>query len=166
TPSQEHFRVLGLPRSAGPHEVRAAFRTLVKSLHPDLNSSPTGRQRFIQVVQAYRALQEELDLLADGPPLRICPRCGRRQELLDGLDGGVGCVDCLLGETPRRRYLPLPVIETVRHVSVVSLYALSLVLVARAAVTGHLGYALGSLAAAALGLLVLAATCVRVREAK
>jgi hypothetical protein len=118
----------------------------------------------VEVVRAYRVLQAALDL-DSGQALRRCPRCGRFAELLDGLDGRPGCVDCLLGETQRRRYLPLPTIEVIRHIGVLALYATSLGLIVYSAATANLASAIGGLTSAAAGLLLLALACLRVRDA-
>ncbi len=54
--------VLGVSRTALPEEVRRAFRTLVRRLHPDLNGHlPEGERRelttrFLKVKEAYRTL--------------------------------------------------------------------------------------------------------------
>jgi len=158
------LRVLGVDRWTSGADLRAAFRRLAKRYHPDLNGTRAGNRRFIEVVQAYRVLQHELNLHPDGSELRRCPRCGRYAELLDGLDGRAGCADCLLGRRRWTRYLPMPLYEIVRHFSVVGCYAASAVLALRYVGTGQLEYSAFSLAAALGGLLVLALTCVRVRD--
>lgn len=124
------YRTLGLPRAASAPQVREAFRRLARQFHPDVQRNPAGRQRFIEVVHAYRVLQEELQLGRDEETCRRCPRCGRIAELLDGLDGRAGCADCLLGVAQRRRFLPLPLLVPVRHVGVLALYAGSIAFLA------------------------------------
>ncbi len=164
--SDESFRVLQLPRSAGPAEVRMAFRRLAKQHHPDLNRSPESGRRFARVVKAYRVLQHELGLLGDGSARRRCPRCGNYDELLDGLDGRPGCADCLLGLTRLSRFLPPYAVETVKHVAVLVLYVLGVALAVNYATTHDLDYALLSLGAIATGMLTLAGTCLTVRRVR
>ena len=163
---EECFRVLELEASAGPAEVRAAFRRLAKECHPDLRMSPGGIGRFQQIVRAYRVLQHELRLHPAESDVRICPICGRYKELLEGLDGRPACAECLLGETRRKRHLPAPFMQTVKHLSVVALYVAAIVLLIQWLVTENLGYALASLACAVTGLVVLAVTVLHVREVR
>lgn len=113
----DHLRAQELEPGASGDEVRAAFRRLARRYHPDLDRTRRGQQRFVQVVQAYRALQMELGLHPDPTRYRLCPGCGHYAELLDGLDGRAGCTECLLGFTQRGRYLPLPIVISVRHVA-------------------------------------------------
>ena len=51
------YKVLGVARSASAEEIKAAYRTLAKKVHPDLNPGDTGvEQRFKEVSQAYGVL--------------------------------------------------------------------------------------------------------------
>ena len=43
---REPSEVLGLPRGAPRHEVKAAFRRLALLYHPDVDSSPAAAERF------------------------------------------------------------------------------------------------------------------------
>ena len=57
--AQTPYQVLGVSPSAGPEEIRAAYRKLAKQLHPDLNpGKPEAEARFKAVSAAY-------DLLSD-----------------------------------------------------------------------------------------------------
>lgn len=49
------YAVLGVGRNAAPAEVAAAYRTLVRELHPDTHSSDPGR--LAEVVTAYQTLR-------------------------------------------------------------------------------------------------------------
>ncbi len=166
-PSVENcLRLLGLGPAASHAQIRATFRRLAKEYHPDLRRDPEAAQRFIDIVRAYRVLEVELKLNDPNEPRRRCPRCGRYAELLDGADGRAGCVACLLGDTDRRRYLPLPVFVSVRHYSVLTLYGISLALaVAYVYAPQRTDYALASLAAALAGLVILAIATLIVRDA-
>jgi hypothetical protein len=160
----ECLRILELPRSADGTQMQSAFRRLAKVYHPDLNLGPDARARFIAVVEAYRFLQDEFGLAAGQTRLPLCPRCGRRSELLDGLDGRSGCPSCLLGESSRTHLLPLPVVEIVRHLAVFALYLGAVLCMLRYLETHALHDALVGLSLVLAGMLVLAWTCLRVRD--
>jgi curved DNA-binding protein len=48
--------ILGLSPDASPDAVRAAFRAVAKSSHPDVTSDPSAQARFLEVQQAYREI--------------------------------------------------------------------------------------------------------------
>src|SRR5262245_19810227 len=51
------YRVLGLPRGANQHQVKAAFRTLARRFHPDVNAGDASAgERFKEVNRAYETL--------------------------------------------------------------------------------------------------------------
>lgn len=55
--SNDPYEVLGVDRDATFDEIRTAFRSLVKRLHPDLNpDDPVAQERFKRVSIAYRIL--------------------------------------------------------------------------------------------------------------
>lgn len=155
---EDNLRTLGLPRSASAADARAAFRRLAKQHHPDVARAAADHRRFAEIVHAYRELQQAWKDATDEHGHRRCPTCRRWAELLEGLDGRVACLDCLLGESDRRRFLPLPVLVTVRHVGVMLCYAASAAL----GLTGHAGW---SLLLVVAGLATLAVTCMRIRFA-
>lgn len=49
----DHYEVLGIPRSAAPAEIRAAYRRVVKNVHPDANGPSS---LFLLVQEAYEVL--------------------------------------------------------------------------------------------------------------
>ncbi|CAB4286168.1 unnamed protein product [Prunus armeniaca] len=61
----DHYKVLGLPRSASKEEIKEAFRKLAVKLHPDKHShSPKAVResttlRFKQVSEAYQVLIDD-----------------------------------------------------------------------------------------------------------
>jgi uncharacterized protein (DUF983 family) len=160
----DHLRSLELGAGATGDDVRAAFRRLARQHHPDLNHTAAGNRRFVEVVEAYRALQMEMGLRPNMADYRVCPRCGHYGELLDGLDGRPGCPDCLLGMTGQRRYLPLPTFVTVKHVGTIALYAASVWFAFLYARDGSLQLAALSLGCAVLGLVLLFIVCMTVPE--
>ena len=51
------YQVLGLPRGADQQQVKAAFRSLARRFHPDVNAGDeTAVQRFKEVNSAYETL--------------------------------------------------------------------------------------------------------------
>ena len=150
------YRVLGLPASACQREVTAAFRRLAKEHHPDLNPGRDSRRRFVEIVEAYRQLQQRSRASASEARWGRCPRCGRYGGLLDALDGGESCADCLLGQTYRSRFLPLPLVVVAKHLCVFVLYAACVLSMFFYLNTGDAHYVLTSLLSVATGMLFLA----------
>lgn len=62
--SQDHYRVLGIERSASGAEIKTAFRRLAQRCHPDVCADPGGAARFIAVAEAYRTLRRSETRLA------------------------------------------------------------------------------------------------------
>ncbi|XP_013398878.1 J protein JJJ2 [Lingula anatina] len=56
---KDHYAVLGLTRGAGDKDIKRAFHTLARELHPDKNSSHNANDKFREVKEAYEALKDE-----------------------------------------------------------------------------------------------------------
>ncbi|EDV99021.1 dnaJ homolog subfamily C member 28 [Drosophila grimshawi] len=56
---QQCFRVLGVHESADQETVRRAYLDLVKRVHPDADTEEASNERFLQVDEAFRMLQEK-----------------------------------------------------------------------------------------------------------
>ncbi len=158
----DHLRMLELGTNATADQVRAAFRRLALQWHPDLSRHGGSRQRFIEIVEAYRALQMEMSLRPNMAHYRVCPRCTHWAELLPGLDGQPACPACLLGERQRRRTLPMPALVTVRHLGTIALYLISFVLLVQYCQHPAPWAAAMSLLCTACGLLLLFVACMEV----
>jgi DnaJ-class molecular chaperone len=53
------YRILGVSTSASAAEIRQSFRELALKYHPDRNkNSEESRQKFMQIVEAYRILTD------------------------------------------------------------------------------------------------------------
>ncbi|KAG5239094.1 hypothetical protein OIU76_015527 [Salix suchowensis] len=55
------YEVLGLPRSATGHEIKAAYRKLARTCHPDvvsMNQKEMSAREFIQIHAAYSTLSD------------------------------------------------------------------------------------------------------------
>jgi len=56
-PKRDYYEVLGLSREASEAEVKKAYRTLVRSHHPDANpDDPNAEERFKELTEAYEVL--------------------------------------------------------------------------------------------------------------
>ena len=58
TTESEYYDVLGVPRTASDAEIKRAFRTLARELHPDVSSAPDADVRFRDVAEAYEVLSD------------------------------------------------------------------------------------------------------------
>jgi len=56
TTERDYYEVLGLERGASEAEVKKAFRSLARELHPDVSKEPDAQERFRAVAQAYEVL--------------------------------------------------------------------------------------------------------------
>lgn len=54
--SKTYYDVLGIERGATLEEIRAAYRSLARELHPDINPSPEAKEKMQQINEAYTAL--------------------------------------------------------------------------------------------------------------
>lgn len=52
------YRVLGVPHDASPAQIRAAYRALLRGLHPDTRAEPADPARLAQVVAAHAQLRD------------------------------------------------------------------------------------------------------------
>jgi DnaJ-class molecular chaperone len=56
---QDPYAVLGVRRNAGPDEIKAAWRTMAKAVHPDQNrDDPHAAARFAEAGRAYEVLKD------------------------------------------------------------------------------------------------------------
>jgi molecular chaperone DnaJ len=56
---RDPYEVLGLPRSADETQIKKAFRTLARELHPDVNTEdPEAEEKFKQAAEAYEILSD------------------------------------------------------------------------------------------------------------
>lgn len=54
----DHYAALGVDRDATQDEIKRAYRSLARELHPDTNPDPTASERFKAVTHAYEVLSD------------------------------------------------------------------------------------------------------------
>ena len=56
---RDPYEVLGVPRAADDAQIKKAFRTLARELHPDVNTDdPQAEEKFKQAAEAYEILSD------------------------------------------------------------------------------------------------------------
>ncbi len=58
TTESDYYDLLGVPRTASDAEIKRAFRTLARELHPDVSGEPDATARFRDVAEAYEVLSD------------------------------------------------------------------------------------------------------------
>ncbi len=59
--SRTHYDILGVNRTASADEIKAAYRQLARTLHPDVNpGDPQASAKFADVTTAYKALSDSV----------------------------------------------------------------------------------------------------------
>lgn len=56
--ARDYYDILGVPRDASDGDIKRAFRTRARELHPDVNPDPQAEARFKELAQAYEALSD------------------------------------------------------------------------------------------------------------
>jgi molecular chaperone DnaJ len=106
---EDHYALLGIPRSATRAEIRRAYRVLALQLHPD-RAGYASTMLFQRLVEAYQVLSDPVERAAYDKRLRdaevppaVTGRQGhqlRREDLVSRLSGPL---DVLLGRSVARR---------------------------------------------------------------
>lgn len=73
----DHYRILGIPRTASAEQVKQAYRALAKQHHPDLRQDGASVERFHAVQAAYETLRDPLLRMAYDARLREAARPAR-----------------------------------------------------------------------------------------
>ena len=95
---RDYYDVLGISRDSGEEEVRRAFRTLARTLHPDVSHDSEANEKFIELAEAYEVLSKSnTRFLYD----RFGYRGGGKFAEVDS--GPTALFDYLLGSTAPRR---------------------------------------------------------------
>lgn len=57
--AEDYYKTLGLSDTASIPEVKKAFRSLAKTMHPDKNKEPGAEAKFRKLLEAYEVLSDE-----------------------------------------------------------------------------------------------------------
>jgi molecular chaperone DnaJ len=58
SPEPDYYELLGVKRDAGAGEIKEAFRTQARRLHPDVSREPDASDRFAELSRAYTVLSK------------------------------------------------------------------------------------------------------------
>ena len=58
TTRRDYYEVLGVARGASEEQIKKAFRSLARELHPDVSEEPDAEERFKELVEAYEVLSD------------------------------------------------------------------------------------------------------------
>src|SRR5881296_386380 len=58
---RDYYEVLGVPRTAGPDDIKRAYRRLAKEYHPDMakGDKKVAEERFKELAEAYEVLADD-----------------------------------------------------------------------------------------------------------
>lgn len=72
----DHYTILGIPYDATADEIRSAYHSLVRILHPDANPDKEAKSQFLSVQQAYEVLSDAQKRAAYDETLPVSIRSG------------------------------------------------------------------------------------------
>jgi molecular chaperone DnaJ len=58
TTESDYYELLGVSRTASDAEIKSAFRTLAREIHPDVSAEPDAERRFRDVAEAFEVLSD------------------------------------------------------------------------------------------------------------
>src|SRR5712691_9427528 len=58
TTGRDYYELLGVSREASEQDIKRAFRSLARELHPDVSEAPDAQERFREVAEAYQVLSK------------------------------------------------------------------------------------------------------------
>ena len=70
---KDYYAILGVEKDASTEDIRKAFQTKARKLHPDVNKEPDAEERFKEVSEAYAVLSDpdkrkRYDAMRSGSP--------------------------------------------------------------------------------------------------
>ena len=57
---KDYYKILGVSRDVTQAELKKRFRKLAIKKHPDVNKSPDAHQEFIEIMEAYEILSNQI----------------------------------------------------------------------------------------------------------
>ncbi|MDI6402927.1 DnaJ domain-containing protein [Balneolaceae bacterium ANBcel3] len=57
---KDYYKILGVSRNVTQAELKKRFRELAIKKHPDVNKSPNAHQEFIEIMEAYEILSNQI----------------------------------------------------------------------------------------------------------
>ena len=78
---KDYYAILGVEKDASTEEIRKAFQTKARKLHPDVNKAPDAEERFKEVSEAYAVLSDpdkrkRYDAMRSGNPFAAAGGAG------------------------------------------------------------------------------------------
>jgi len=78
---KDYYAILEVSRDASTDEIRKAFQTKARKLHPDVNKAPDAEEKFKEVSEAYAVLSDpdkrkRYDAMRSGNPFSASPYAG------------------------------------------------------------------------------------------
>jgi len=55
---RDYYEILGIPKDAGPDQIKDAYRKLAMQYHPDRNKAPEAEEKFKEISEAYAVLSD------------------------------------------------------------------------------------------------------------
>ncbi|ADE16201.1 chaperone DnaJ domain protein [Nitrosococcus halophilus Nc 4] len=55
---KDYYKIMGLPRTASPEEIKGAYRRLARKYHPDVSKEPQAEEHFKEINEAYEVLKD------------------------------------------------------------------------------------------------------------